>query len=125
MTAPQNSAEGLEKREVAEGYARPPPSATREACGRSGFSSASAPGTAISPRRAFTKNLSLGLLESPDLSNDNLLFVTYVQLLCGDNAKAVVALLRIPREASNPVYVISLAAAADLAGTIDVRRRRS
>ena len=52
MTCAQNCAEGLKNWEAAEGYARASSDATPGACGPSGSSSASGPGTAISPRPA-------------------------------------------------------------------------
>lgn len=75
----------------------------------------------IAAARAWTKDLSAGFLDSPDVSTDDLLLISYVQLLCGDKARAAVALRRFPKDVSDPVYVSSLAAAADLAGANEVR----
>ena len=122
MTCAQNCAEGLEKWEAAEGYAR----ASSERypgsmwavwflfCERTGHGD-------IAAARAFTKEMSADLLESPNLSTDTLILITYVQLLCGDNARAAAALRRMPRDTSEMVYVISMAATADLAGADDLR----
>ena len=75
----------------------------------------------IAAARAWTKEFAAGLLDNPDLSTDDLILVSYVQLLCGDKAKAAVALRRVPKDVSEQIYVTSLAAAADLADAADVR----
>jgi tetratricopeptide (TPR) repeat protein len=112
MICPQNCAEGLKKWETAEGYAR----ASSERypwsmwavwflfCGRTGHG-----------------DIAAAFLESPDLSVDTLILISYVQLVCGDKAKAAVALRRVPKEDHSQVYATSLAAAADLAGATEVR----
>ena len=54
------------------------------------------------------------------LSTDNLNLISYVQLLCGDKAKAAIA-RRVPRDVSEPIYLTSLAAVGDLADAADLR----
>jgi tetratricopeptide (TPR) repeat protein len=122
MTCAQNCAAGLKNWEAAEGYAR----ASSERypgsmwtvwfvfCERTGHGD-------IAAARAWTKEISAGFLESPELSTDTLFLISYVQLLCGDKAKAAAALRRVPKDESTQVYVTSLAAAADLAGADEVR----
>jgi tetratricopeptide (TPR) repeat protein len=122
MTCAQNCAEGLEKWEIAEGYARA--SSERYArsmwavwflfCERTGRGD-------IAAARAITKQFAEGLLENPQLSTDDLLLVSYVQLLSGDKEKAASALRRMPKDTSQQVYVASMVAAAELAGASDVR----
>jgi hypothetical protein len=97
MTCAQNCAEGLGKWETAEGYAR----ASSERypgsmwavwflfCERTGHGD-------LAAARASTKEVSAALLESPDLSTDTLLLISYVQVLCGEKAEAAVALRRVP-----------------------------
>jgi hypothetical protein len=75
----------------------------------------------LAAARAFTKEMSSQLLEDPDLSTDSLLLVSYVQLLCGDKAKAAAALRRMPKDTSDQIYVISMAATGDLVGAPEVR----
>jgi len=122
MTCAQNCAEGLEKWEAAEGYARA--SSQRYPgsmwnvwfvfCERTGHGD-------IAAARAWTKALTLGLLENPGLGTDDLFMVSYVQLLCGDKAKAAVALRRVPVDSIEQVEVTALAAAAALADAPDMR----
>ena len=50
-----------------------------------------------------------------------MILVSYVHLLCGDQARAAIALRRVPKDVSEQVYLTSLAAAADLADAADVR----
>lgn len=75
----------------------------------------------VASARAWTSAVSAGFLQSPGLSADTLLLITYVQLLCGHKDKAGEAIRRIPADLDNPVYVASLAATADLAGLPEVR----
>jgi tetratricopeptide (TPR) repeat protein len=122
MTCAQNCAEGLEKWDTAEAYAR----ASSERypgsmwavwflfCERTGHGD-------LAAARAFTKDISSELLENPDLTTDSLLLVSYVQLLCGDKAKAAAALRRMPKNTSEQIYMISMAATGDLAGAPEVR----
>jgi hypothetical protein len=122
MTCAQNCAEGLEKWDTAEGYAR----ASSERypgsmwavwflfCERTGHGD-------LAAARAFTKDFSSELLKNPDLSTDSLLLVSYVQLLCGDKANAAAALRRMPKDTSEQIYIISMAATGDLAGAPEVR----
>ena len=122
MTCAQNCAEGLENWKAAEGYARASTERYPQSmwavwflfCERTGHGD-------IAAARAWTREFATGLLENPQLSVDNLLLVSYVQLLCGDKDKAAGALCRIPGDTSEQVYISSVAAVAELAGAADVR----
>jgi tetratricopeptide (TPR) repeat protein len=122
MTCAQNCAEGLEKWDVAEAFARASSERYPRSmwavwflfCERSGHGD-------IAAARAWTKEFATGLLENPQLATDDLLLVSYIQLIAGDKAKAAAALRRMPRNNDREVYVASMAAAADLAGATDVR----
>ena len=89
MTCAQNCAEGLENWKAAEGYARASTERYPQSmwavwflfCERTGHGD-------IAAARAWTREFATGLLENPQLSVDNLLLVSYVQLLCGDKEKA-------------------------------------
>ena len=122
MTCAQNCAEGLKNWQIAEGYARA--SAERYPgsmwtvwfvfCERTGHGD-------IAAARAWTKELSAGLLENSELSTDDLILISFVQILCGDKAIAAQALRRIPRDLNNHIHMVSLAAFSDLAADKAVR----
>jgi tetratricopeptide (TPR) repeat protein len=126
MTCAQNCAEGLKNWEAAEGYAR----AVAERYPKSGwnqwlmFCERTGHGD-LAAARAWTKEVSAQLLENPQASTDSLFLITYVQLLCGDKAKAAAALRRMPKDdakdESEQTTVIVVAALADFAGADEVR----
>ncbi len=122
MTCAQNCAEGLRNWEAAAGYAR----ANSERYPGSGwgiwigFCERTGHGD-LAAARAWTKELTSGLLENPSVLTDDLAVIAYVQLLCGDKATAASALRRIPKDVNNPIYVTALAAAGDLVDAQDVR----
>jgi tetratricopeptide (TPR) repeat protein len=122
MACAQRCAEGLGDWETAERYAR----ACSERypgsmwsvwfvfCERTGHGD-------LAGARSWTKDFTASLLGDPDLDIDQLLLSSYVQLLCGDKAKAVEALRRFPTDSNDLVYAASAAAACDLAGMPDRR----
>ena len=123
MTCAQNCAEGQQKWDVAENYARN--SSERYPatmwtvwflfCERTGHGD-------IAAARAWTKAAAQALLESrPTLSTDNLLLISYVEWICGDKTRAAEAVRRIRDDEGGQVYVSAMAAMGDLAGTADVR----
>ena len=122
MQCAQNCAEGLKNWDAAEEYARalseryPDQSWTDwfVFCERTGHGD-------ITGARAWTKEYARDLLENPDLPAYSLIVVSYVHVVCGDKAKAAIALRKVPKDVSDQHYLISLAAVADLADANDVR----
>lgn len=122
MSCAQQCAEAQEDWEAAEAYAQASSErypATMWAvwflfCERNGEGD-------VAAARAWTRAMCDGFLQSPGLPDDSLLLIAYVELLCGEKAKAREALRRFPVEVDDLVYLASLAATADLAGLPEPR----
>ena len=122
MTCAQNCAEGLKKWDAAEGYARASSERYPGSMWAVWFAFCERTGKGdIAAARAWTKQVAGVLLDNPALSTDDLVLVSYVELICGDKANAAVALRRVPQDGIKQTYVTSLAAAAALADAPDVR----